>query len=152
MAAVNQTRADTSGFSVSATPSRGPLELIQGSLSSRKVSRQSPFLAGLHRSVDGALSGVLIAVALMATLTLHWQHRWTEAYKRLDTTRTLSNRLTESTAMLERYLLQRASLPMAMVPTKVSNLVYLERPISKSNSSEIGWLNVLIPQTINQGY
>ena len=42
---------------VSRARSAGTLELIQGSLSPRKVARQSPVLAGLHRAADGALIG-----------------------------------------------------------------------------------------------
>ena len=88
--------------------SAGPFEVIQGSLSARRVARKSPLLAGLHRTADGSLIGVFAAVLLLSGLTLHWQHRWTLAFRQLEMTRDLAHRLTESTAMLERHLLERA--------------------------------------------
>ena len=58
-------------------PSTTALELIQGSLSAGRVARRSPLLGGLHRVMDGTMLGVVAAVAVLAGLTLHWQHRWT---------------------------------------------------------------------------
>ncbi len=109
-----------------------PFTLIQNSFSSKKVFRKFPVLAGLHKATDGALVGVLITVALMSGLTLHWQHLWTVAYTRLGNTRDLSHRLRESTARIERHYLKNATLPMRMVPTKAANILYLERPNSSS--------------------
>ena len=74
------------------------------------------------------LLGVFAALAVLAGLTLHWQHRWTVAFQRLDATRLLAHRLTESTAVLEQNLLRGTSRPEDLVPTKVVNLVYLEQP------------------------
>ncbi|HGY5536272.1 MAG: hypothetical protein AB8A40_04335 [Prochlorococcus sp.] len=131
------------------------LELLQGSLSPQKVARQSPVLAGLHRAADGALIGALMAAALLSAFTLHWQHRWTTAFTRLETTRSLSHRLTESTAMIERHLLKQTNLPESMVPTKVANLLYLERPINPSGlakSEEAHLLSQMMDQPINHGY
>ncbi len=110
------------------------MELLQRALSTKKIARHSPRVAGLHRIVDGALLGTCVALTFISALTLHWQHRWTIAFTRLETTRKLVHRLTDSTAMLEEYLLERGRLPGLMVPTKVSNLVYLDYPsLSSSN-------------------
>ena len=104
------------------------LELIQGSLSAGRIARRSPLIGGLHRLADGSLLGVFAALAVLAGLTLHWQHRWTVAFQRLDATRVLAHRLTESTAVLEQHLLRGTSRPEDLVPTKVVNLVHLEQP------------------------
>ena len=109
-------------------PSTTALELIQGSLSASRIARRSPLIGGLHRVADGSLLGVFAALALLAGLTLHWQHRWTVAFQRLDATRLLAHRLTESTAVLEQNFLRGTSRPEDLVPTKVVNLVYLEQP------------------------
>ncbi len=108
----------------------GALRLIHGSFSPRKVARQFPVLAGLHRATDGALLGVLVAVLVMSTLSLHWRHLWTVAYTQLETTRDLTHKLKYSTAMLEQHLLDRASLPLSMVRTNAEKLHYLENPVS----------------------
>ena len=104
------------------------LELIQGSLSAGRIARRSPLIGGLHRLADGSLLGVFAALAVLAGLTLHWQHRWTVAFQRLDATRVLAHRLTESTAVLEQHLLRGTDRPDDLVPTKVVNLVHLEQP------------------------
>lgn len=133
----------------------GAFEVIQGSLSARRVARQSPLLAGLHRAADGSLIGVFAAVLVLSGLTLHWQHRWTLAFRQLEMTREMAHRLTESTAMLERHLLERSSGPRQMVPTTVANLVYLDRP--SANSAEppadhLAMLGSLMDQPIRHGY
>jgi len=133
----------------------GALELIQGSMSAQKVARQSPLLAGLHRVADGSLCGVVLAVVALSGLTLHWQHRWTMAFQQLEDTRNLSHRLTESTAMLERNLLEKASRPGAVVPTQVSNLVYLDRPETatpEKSSEQLAMIQSWLDQPIQQGY
>ncbi|HJL68099.1 MAG TPA: hypothetical protein QGG77_00375 [Prochlorococcaceae cyanobacterium Gl_MAG_24] len=140
---------------VSRVRSAGTLELIQGSLSPRKVARQSPVLAGLHRAADGALIGVLMAAALLSACALHWQHRWTMAFSRLETTRSLAHRLTESTAMIEGHIWKQTNLPQSMVPTKVANLLYLDRPVNTSGldrSAESHLLSQMRDQPINHGY
>jgi len=104
------------------------LELIQGSLSAGRIARRSPLIGGLHRLADGSLLGVFAALAVLAGLTLHWQHRWTVAFQRLDATRVLAHRLTESTAVLEQHLLRGTDRPDDLVPTKVVNLVHLKQP------------------------
>ena len=112
-------------------------------------------MGGLHRLADGTLLGVFAALAVLAGLTLHWQHRWTVAFRQLEDTRNLSHRLTESTANLERHLLEKASHPGTLVPTKVSNLVYLDRPQVEATVSETDHLAMIqswMDQPIQQGY
>ena len=135
--------------------SRRPFEVIQGSLSARRVARKSPLLAGLHRTADGSLIGVFAAVLVLSGLTLHWQHRWTLAFRQLEMTREQAHRLTESTAMLERHLLERSQTPKQMVPTTVANLVYLDRPSSaftKPGIDHLAMLGSLMERTIHHGY
>ena len=91
----------------------------------------------------------------LSGLTLHWQHRWTVAFRQLEGTRTLSHRLTESTAMLERHLLEKTNLPSTMVPTKVSNLVYLDRPETNADAPKgdhLAMIQSWMNQPIHQGY
>ncbi|MEB3254182.1 MAG: hypothetical protein VKI93_05640 [Synechococcus sp.] len=107
--------------------STAALELIQGSLSAGRIARRSPLVGGLHRLADGTLLGVFGALAVLAGLTLHWQHRWTVAFQQLEATKLLSHRLTESTALLEQHLLKSTTRPSSLVPTKVSNLIYIDR-------------------------
>ena len=117
--------------------SSGLFRLIHGSFSSRRVARQYPVLAGLHRATDGALWGVLVAVLIMSGLSLHSRHLWIVAYKQLETTRDLTQKLKSSTAMLEQHLLKRASLPLSMVRTNADQLHYLENPGTISSPKSI---------------
>ena len=137
-------------------PSSKALELIQGSLSAGRIARRSPLLGGLHRLLDGTLFGVVGAVAVLAGLTLHWQHRWTLAFNQLESTRTLSHRLTESTAVLEQHLLRSTRQPSALVPTQVANLIHLDRPqrspVSAGQPPSAGLETPLIRRRIHHGY
>ena len=133
----------------------GAFELIQGSLSAKRVARRSPLLAGLHRAADGSLIGVFTAVLALSGLTLHWQYRWTVAFKRLEDTRAVGHRLTESTAMLERYLLDQTQTPKSMVPTTAEKLVYLERPIEEASGGShdhLAFIGSLMDRSIHHGY
>ena len=111
----------------------------------------------MHRVADGTLIGVFAALAVLAGLTLHWQHRWTLAFQRLDATRLLAHRLTESTAVLEQHLLRGTRRPEELVPTKVVNLIHLERPapVSDSGPAEpdlLRSLKTLSQRRIRSGY
>ena len=128
MAAVLKPRPVVSEPVVPLARSSGLFRLIHGSFSPRKVARQYPVLAGLHRATDGALWGVLVAVTIMSALSLHSRHLWIVAYKQLETTRDLTQKLKSSTAMLEQHLLKRASLPLSMVRTNADQLHYLDNP------------------------
>jgi len=132
-----QPRSASSGNVNSRPLSLETLKLIRRSFSSGRVARQFPLLAGLHRAVDGALVGMIVAVALMSCLSLHWQHRWTIAFTRLELTRNLTNKLIESTALIERHFLQTSNLDKSMVPTKVDNLLYLESPKKTSTNMNL---------------
>ena len=156
MVAVPQSQPSSAQRPASRRPaSRRPFEVIQGSLSARRVARKSPLLAGLHRTADGSLIGVFAAVLVLSGLTLHWQHRWILAFRQLEMTREQAHRLTESTAMLERHLLERSQTPKQMVPTTVANLVYLDRPSSASTKpgiDHLAMLGSLMERTIHHGY
>ena len=106
--------------------------------------------------MDGTLLGLIAAVAVLAGLTLHWQHRWTLSFRLLEATRTQAHRLTESTAVMEQHLLHRSQQPNSLVPTQVANLVHLERPTlhsrSSSASSPMASLQALGDQPIRAGY
>ena len=137
-------------------PSGRTLDLIQGSMSSARVARRSPLLGSFHRVADGTLLAVITATAVVAGLTLHWQHRWTVAFNQLETTRTLAQRLTESTALLEQHALRETSQPQRLVPTKASNLIHLERPtVSQAQKAEPDLLDAmqdLLRKPIRTGY
>ena len=144
-------------FLVPITRSSGPLRLIHGSFSPKKVARQYPVLAGLHRATDGALLGVLVAVMLMSALSLHWRHLWTVAYTQLETTRDLTQKLKYSTAMLEQHLLTRTSFPLSMVRTNAEKLHYLDNPdiLSSPDNSALrkdSLLKRLVSYPVNYGY
>ena len=133
------------------------LRLLHGSFSPRKVARQYPVLAGLHRATDGALWGVLVAVLIMSTLSLHWRHLWTVAYTQLEMTRELTHKLKSSTAMLEQHLLKRTSLPLSMVRTNAEKLHYVDNSdtVSSINSYDLdqhSLLKRLVSYPVNYGY
>ena len=108
--------------------------------------------------MDGTLLGLIAAVAVLAGLMLHWQHRWTLSFRLLEATRTQAHRLTESTAVMEQHLLQRSQQPSSLVPTQVANLVHLDRPMSRSlpsseaSLSPMASLQALGDQPIRAGY
>ena len=106
--------------------------------------------------MDGTLLGLIAAVAVLAGLTLHWQHRWTLSFRLLEATRTQAHRLTESTAVMEQHLLQRSQQPNSLVPTQVANLVHLDRPVPGSlqpvETSPMSSLQALGDQPIKAGY
>ena len=157
MVAVVKPRPGVSEPVVPLARSSGLFRLIHGSFSSRKVARQYPVLAGLHRATDGALWGVLVAVLIMSALSLHSRHLWIVAYKQLETTRDLTQKLKSSTAMLEQHVLKRTSLPLSMVRTNAHQLHYLENPETITNFKNIqpddsSLLERLGSYPVNYGY
>lgn len=108
----------------------GSLSLIQGSLSARRVVRQAPWLAGLHRLVDGALLGLGVSMLGLSALTLHWQTQWGSNYRGLESTQILERRLQESAAVLEQHHLGAVRKPGWLVPTSSDQLVHLPPPPS----------------------
>ena len=155
--AVAKTRSAFFESSVPIARSPGPLRLIHGSFSPRKVARQYPVLAGVHRATDGALWGVLVAVLMMSALSLHWRHLWTVAYTQLETTRELTHKLKSSTAMLEQHLLKRTRLPLSMVRTNAEKLHYLDHPdilsgLKDPESAKESLVKRLASYPVNYGY
>ena len=127
------------------------------SFTSRKSFRKFPILTSFHRATDGALVGVLVAVAIMSTVALHSQYLWTVSFSKLEVTRALTQRLLESTAILENYLLKTSSIPEYMEPTKAKHLIYLTRPKNTTyqlhkDSSEKSLFMRLASYPINHGY
>jgi hypothetical protein len=111
------------------------LEVLQGTLSARRVERQAPWLAGLHRVADGTLLAVGITGAVLAGLTLHWQARWSSDFSDLRAAQELEHRVTESIASLEQYHLQRARRPGMLVATRSRDLVFLPQPPAAPSTS-----------------
>ena len=109
-------------------PLARPLALIQGSLNARKVVRQAPWLAGLHRLSDGALVGLGVSMLALSALTLHWQNQWGRSYRALEATQVLEHRLQESAAVLEQHHLGAVRKPGWLVPTSSNQLVHLPPP------------------------
>ncbi len=135
-----------------------PFSFDKISFTSRNSFRKFPFLSGLHRATDGALVAVLVAVAMMSTVALHSQYLWSLSFSKLEITRALTQKLLESTAILENYLLKTSSLPEYMEPTKAKDIIYLVSPeniMDEKNKKEfIGdkdWER-LASYPINQGY
>jgi len=71
-------------------------------------------------------------VAIMSSVALHSQYLWTKSFTKLEKTRDLNRRILESTSILENYLLKNQKLSTYLVPTKVEDLVFVEKPSSKS--------------------
>ena len=114
-------------------PLARPLALIEGSFSARKVVRQAPWLAGLHRVADGALVGLGVSMLALSALTLHWQNQWGRSYRDLETTQVLEHRLQESSAVLEQHHLGAVRRPGQLVPTSSSQLVHVAPPAVASS-------------------
>lgn len=104
------------------------LLLLEGALSARKVERQAPWLAGLHRLTTGALAGLGLSVLGLSALTLHWQNEWARSFVELDAAKTLEHRLQESAALLEQHHLAAVRRPGQLVPTRSENLIHLSEP------------------------
>lgn len=128
------------------------LELLQGSLSARRVERQAPWLGNLHRIADGSLAGLGLAVLGLSGLTLHWQGQWTESFQRLEAAQRLEHRLQESTAVLEQHHLGRTSKPGLLVPTSSEKLIYLEAPTARAAAPVTSLLASVTPRQILAGY
>jgi hypothetical protein len=104
------------------------LKLIQSSMSARRMERQAPWLAGLHRLSTGALVGIGLSMLGLSALTLHWQNRWATSYRDLEATKVLEHRLQESSAVLEQHHLGAVRRPGLLVPTSSVNLIHLSEP------------------------
>ena len=134
-------------------PVRHPLQLIQGSLSARRIDRQSPWLASLHRISDGSLAGLGLAVVGLSALTLHWQGQWTQNFQKLEAAQRLEHRLQESAALLEQHHLAMTRKPTLLQPTSSEKLIYVNPPARvESVVSFSGLLAQVNPRRISAGY
>lgn len=106
------------------------LELLQGSLSAKRVERQAPWLAGLHRVADGGLVATGVAAVVLTGLTLHWQNRWGNDFRDLNAAQELQHRVQESISSLEQFHLLKAQQPGALVATRSEDLVFIPQPPS----------------------
>ena len=132
---------------------RRPLQLIQGSLSARRIDRQSPWLASLHRVSDGTLAGLGLAVLGLSGLTLHWQGRWTHNFQELESSQRLEHRLQESAAVLEQHHLAMTRRPNLLQPTSSEKLLYVTPP--PASNQGVSFNNLLAqvnPRRILAGY
>ncbi|MFM8275457.1 MAG: hypothetical protein ACKN89_00465 [Cyanobium sp.] len=115
----------------SSAASRGAkpsLEIIHGSFSARRIERQAPWLAQLHRASTGALAGLGLSMLGLSALTLHWQNQWGDNFAKLQAAKVLTHRLQESTALLEQHHLGAVRRPGQLVPTNSENLIHLREP------------------------
>ena len=134
-------------------PVRRPLQLIQGSLSARRIDRHSPWLAGLHRISDGTLAGLGLAVVGLSALTLHWQGQWTRNFQTLEAAQRLEHRLQESAAVLEQHHLAMTRKPALLQPTSSEKLIYVNPPLRVDTGvSFSGLLAQVNPRLITAGY
>lgn len=104
------------------------LRLIHGSLSGRRVERQSPLLASLHRISTGALIGLGASLIGLSGLALHWQNQWAKNYAQLEAAKVLEHRLTESASVLEQHHIGSMRRPGQLLPTSSENLIHLPEP------------------------
>ena len=105
-------------------------------MSARRMDRQAPWLAGLHRLSTGALVGIGLSMVGLSALTLHWQNRWASSYRDLEATKALEHRLQESAAVLEQHHLGAVRKPGLLVPTSSEKLIHLSQPrVNQANSA-----------------
>ena len=131
---------------------RQSLELIQGSLSPRRIERQAPWLAGLHRAADGTLAGLGVCMLALSTLTLHWQNQWGTSFQKLEDAQVLGHRLQESAAVLEQHHLGAVRKPGWLVPTSSEKLIYLPGPQTPDTPIPVALMRGLPLRQIPTGY
>jgi hypothetical protein len=128
------------------------LQLVQGSLSARRVERQSPLLAGLHRLSSGILAGLGLSLVGLSGLSLHWQNVFAGNYSQLQSSRSLEQKLQESAALLEQHHLGAVRRPGQLVATSSEKLIHLERPGLRPASGSLSLLANLPRLPIPPGY
>jgi hypothetical protein len=131
---------------------RPPLQLLQGSFSARRVERQSPLLAGLHRISSGVLAGLGLTVVILGSLSAHWQGVWARNYTQLQVSRSIEQKLQESAALLEQHHLAAVRKPGQLVPTSSKQLLHLNRPPLPASPKGLSLLAGLPLQRIPAGY
>jgi len=129
-----------------------PLQVLQGSLSARRVERQSPLLAGFHRVTTGVLAGLGVSVVGLSALSFHWQSVWAGNYTQLQASRTLEQKLLESSALLEQHHLGAVRRPGQLVPTSSQQLLHLSPPPTTGSPRGLSLLAGLPRQPIPAGY
>ncbi len=128
------------------------LQLIEDSLSARRIERQSAWLAGLHRISSGALAGLGFSVLALSALTLHWQNEWARSYSELEASKSLEHRLQESAALLEQHHLGVMHRPAELVPTSSTKLIHLPEPQGLTTHTPLPVLDGIQLQQIPAGY
>ncbi len=102
--------------------------LIEGSLSARKIERQAPWLAHLHRISGGILAGLGLSMLSLSALTIHWQNEWARSFAELEASKTLEHRMQEASAVLEQHHLSVVRRPGVLEPTSSERLIHLPEP------------------------
>jgi hypothetical protein len=131
---------------------RRTLQLIQGSLSGRKLERRAPWITNLHRATDGTLAGLGICMLALSALTLHWQNQWGVSYQQLESSQVLEHKLQESAALLEQHHLGAVKRPGWLVPTSSEKLIYLPAPSAASGATGLPLLGSVPLRQIPTGY
>ncbi len=131
---------------------RRALQLIQGSLSGRKLERRAPWIANLHRATDGTLAGLGLCMLALSALTLHWQNQWGVSYQQLEAAQVLEHKLQESSALLEQHHLGAVRRPGWLVPTSSEKLIYIPTPRPESASAGSPLLGSIQLRQIRAGY
>jgi hypothetical protein len=131
---------------------RRPLQLIEGSLSARRIERQAPWLADLHRISTGALVGLGFSMLGLSALTLHWQKQWAHSFATLEAAKTLEHRLQESSALLEQHHLSLVRRPGLLEPTSSAKLIHLPEPHSSRPRAPLPLLAGFQLRAIPAGY
>ena len=127
-------------------------EVLQGSFSARRVERLSPLLANLHRASSGVLAGLGLTVVGLSALSFHWQSVWAGNYTQLQASRTLEQKLQESSALLEQHHLAAVRKPGQLVPTSSQQLLHLPAPSDMAPPTGIALLSKLPQAPIAAGY
>ena len=128
------------------------LEVLQGSLSALRVERQFPLVASLHRATTGVLAGLGLSVVGLSALSIHWQSVWATNYGQLQASRTLEQKLQESSALLEQHHLSAVRKPGQLVPTSSQQLLHLPQPSEPAAPRGLSLLAGLAHEPIPAGY
>ncbi len=140
------------GAASSRVSRRRSLQLVQGSLSARRVERHSPLLAGLHRASTGVLAGLGLSLLGLSALSQHWQSVFSHNYAQLQASRSLEQKLQESAALLEQHHLGAVRRPGQLVPTSSEKLIHLGPPEPIPAPSGLSILANLPRQPMPAGY
>lgn len=128
------------------------MQLLEGALSARRVERQAPWLAGLHRLSTGALAGLGLTMLSLSALTLHWQNEWARSFQELEAARTLEHRMQEAAAVLEQHHMSAVRRPGQLVPTSSENLIHLQEPAAARPKSGLPLLAGIQVRRMPAGY